>query len=45
LRSFFIAIQGLEIFLEVYREERQSFKLELILNGNLKYCTIQQQQS
>jgi glyoxylase I family protein len=33
-KKFYVEILGLEIIQEVYREERQSFKLDLALNGN-----------
>lgn len=33
-KRFYVEILGLEIIREVYREERQSFKLDLALNGN-----------
>ncbi|MFN3753667.1 VOC family protein [Flavobacterium sp.] len=33
-KKFYVEILGLEIIQEVYREERQSFKLDLSLNGN-----------
>ena len=32
-KHFYTAILGLEILQEVYREERQSYKLDLALNG------------
>lgn len=32
-KHFYTAILGLEIMQEVYREERQSYKLDLTLNG------------
>ncbi|MCG2460859.1 VOC family protein [Flavobacteriaceae bacterium F89] len=32
-KSFYVDILGLEIFLETYRSERQSYKLDLALNG------------
>jgi len=32
-KHFYTAILGLEIMQEVYREERQSYKLDLALNG------------
>lgn len=35
-KQFYTEILGFEITQEVYREERQSFKLDLALNGN--YC-------
>ena len=35
-KSFYTEILGFEITQEVYREERQSYKLDLSLNGN--YC-------
>ena len=35
-KQFYTEILGLEITQEVYREERQSYKLDLSLNGN--YC-------
>ena len=33
-KSFYVDILGLEIQNEAYREERQSYKLDLALNGN-----------
>ena len=33
-KKFYVEILGLAIIQEVYREERQSFKLDLALNGN-----------
>ncbi|NNT73211.1 VOC family protein [Flavobacterium sp. IMCC34852] len=33
-KKFYTEILGLQIIQEVYREERQSFKLDLSLNGN-----------
>jgi glyoxylase I family protein len=33
-KKFYVDILGLQIIQEVYREERQSFKLDLGLNGN-----------
>lgn len=33
-KHFYTQILGLEILQEVYREERQSYKLDLALNGN-----------
>jgi len=33
-KHFYTRILGLEILQEVYREERQSYKLDLALNGN-----------
>lgn len=33
-KKFYTEILGLEIIREVYREERDSFKLDLALNGN-----------
>jgi glyoxylase I family protein len=33
-KKFYVEILGLKIIQEVYREERQSFKLDLALNGN-----------
>lgn len=33
-KMFYTAILGLTIIREVYREERQSYKLDLALNGN-----------
>lgn len=33
-KSFYTEILGLKIIREVYREERQSYKLDLSLNGN-----------
>jgi len=33
-KRFYVDILGLEIIREVYREERQSFKLDLALNGD-----------
>ena len=33
-KKFYVEILGLEIIREVFREERQSFKLDLALNGN-----------
>lgn len=33
-KHFYTEILGLEILQEVYREERQSYKLDLALNGN-----------
>lgn len=35
-KQFYTEILGFEILQEVYREERQSYKLDLSLNGN--YC-------
>lgn len=35
-KQFYTEILGLEITQEIYREERQSYKLDLSLNGN--YC-------
>jgi glyoxylase I family protein len=35
-KHFYTEVLGLEITQEVYREERQSYKLDLSLNGN--YC-------
>ena len=35
-KDFYCRILGLEIIAEVYREERQSYKLDLALNG--QYC-------
>lgn len=35
-KQFYTEILGFEIIQEVYRKERQSFKLDLALNGN--YC-------
>jgi len=35
-KDFYCRILGLEIISEVYREERQSYKLDLALNG--QYC-------
>lgn len=35
-KQFYTEILGFEITQEVYREERQSYKLDLALNGN--YC-------
>jgi glyoxylase I family protein len=35
-KHFYTEILGFEITQEVYREERQSYKLDLFLNGN--YC-------
>lgn len=35
-KTFYTEILGLTIIQEIYREERQSFKLDLALNGN--YC-------
>ncbi|WP_284651212.1 SMU1112c/YaeR family gloxylase I-like metalloprotein [Flavobacterium terrisoli] len=32
-KKFYVEILGLQIMQEVYREERQSFKLDLALNG------------
>jgi glyoxylase I family protein len=33
-KHFYTQILGLEILQEIYREERQSYKLDLALNGN-----------
>lgn len=33
-KHFYTQILGLEVLQEVYREERQSYKLDLALNGN-----------
>lgn len=33
-KKFYTEILGLEIVREIYREERQSYKLDLALNGN-----------
>ena len=33
-KKFYVEILGLQIIREVYRAERQSFKLDLALNGN-----------
>lgn len=33
-KKFYVDILGLQIIREVYREERQSFKLDLALNGH-----------
>lgn len=33
-KHFYIDVLGLDVILEVYREERQSYKLDLALNGN-----------
>jgi glyoxylase I family protein len=33
-KHFYAQILGLEIIQEIYREERQSYKLDLALNGN-----------
>ena len=33
-KHFYVEVLGLEILNEVYREERQSYKLDLALNGN-----------
>lgn len=33
-KKFYVEILGLKIIQEVFREERQSFKLDLALNGN-----------
>lgn len=33
-KAFYIEVLGLEVIREVYREERQSYKLDLALNGN-----------
>lgn len=33
-KKFYVEMLGLEIIREVYREERQSFKLDLALNGH-----------
>ncbi|TDE51050.1 VOC family protein [Flavobacterium sp. GT3P67] len=33
-KTFYTSILGLTIFQEIYREERQSYKLDLALNGN-----------
>lgn len=33
-KHFYTEVLGLEILQEVYREERQSYKLDLALNGN-----------
>ncbi|APQ17624.1 SMU1112c/YaeR family gloxylase I-like metalloprotein [Maribacter hydrothermalis] len=33
-KQFYINVLGLEIIREVYRKERQSYKLDLALNGN-----------
>ena len=33
-KQFYTEILGLEIIMEVYREERDSYKLDLALNGN-----------
>jgi glyoxylase I family protein len=33
-KSFYTEIMGFEIVQEVYREERRSYKLDLLLNGN-----------
>lgn len=33
-KSFYVDILGLEIINETYRKERQSYKLDLALNGN-----------
>jgi glyoxylase I family protein len=33
-KHFYVQILGLEILQEIYREERQSYKLDLALNGN-----------
>jgi glyoxylase I family protein len=33
-KHFYVQILGLEIVQEIYREERQSYKLDLALNGN-----------
>ncbi|SNR26635.1 glyoxylase I family protein [Maribacter sedimenticola] len=33
-KKFYIDVLGLEIIREVYRKERQSYKLDLALNGN-----------
>lgn len=33
-KKFYVEILGLQIIQEVFREERQSFKLDLSLNGN-----------
>ncbi len=33
-KHFYAQILGLEILQEIYREERQSYKLDLALNGN-----------
>ena len=35
-KEFYTEILGLQIIREVYREDRQSFKLDLALNDN--YC-------
>lgn len=35
-KQFYTEILGLEIVREIYRKERQSYKLDLALNGN--YC-------
>src|SRR5438045_579420 len=32
-KAFYVDILGLEIIQEIYREERQSYKLDLALNG------------
>ena len=32
-KAFYTEVLGLEIIQEVYREERQSYKLDLVLNG------------
>jgi glyoxylase I family protein len=34
IKNFYTEILGLEVLQEIYREERDSYKLDLALNGN-----------